>query len=84
MLSKSNQSCCNNDCNQGRDCPERKSYMSIWLIIPPALFVIMMGGMVFIGLQQDRNVVRYNCSLSEISPDFPVAVKEECRKQRKL
>jgi len=58
--------------------------MSIWLIIPPALFVIMMAGMVFIGLQQDRNVVRYNCSLSEISPDFPLAVKEECRKLKKI
>jgi len=58
--------------------------MSIWLIIPPALFVIMMAGMVFIGLQQDRNVVRYNCSLSEISPDFPLAVKEQCRKLKKI
>ena len=24
----------------------------------------------------------YNCSLSEISPDYPVKVKEECRKLR--
>jgi hypothetical protein len=26
--------------------------------------------------------VRYDCSLSEISPDFPPQVKEECRKLR--
>lgn len=24
----------------------------------------------------------YDCSISEISPDFPVEVKEECRKLR--
>jgi len=27
-------------------------------------------------------VVRYDCSLAEISPDYPVAVKEGCRKLR--
>ena len=26
--------------------------------------------------------VRYDCSISEISPDFPPKVKEECRKIR--
>jgi hypothetical protein len=26
--------------------------------------------------------VRYDCSISEISPDFPIQVKEECRKLR--
>ena len=25
--------------------------------------------------------VRYNCSVAEISPDYPVAVKEACRKR---
>jgi len=27
-------------------------------------------------------VVRYDCSISEISPDYPVQVKEACRKLR--
>jgi hypothetical protein len=27
-------------------------------------------------------VVKYDCSISEISPDYPVAVKEGCRKLR--
>jgi hypothetical protein len=27
-------------------------------------------------------VVRYDCSMAEISPDYPVAVKEGCRKLR--
>jgi hypothetical protein len=26
------------------------------------------------------SVVVYDCSLAEISPDYPVSVKEECRK----
>jgi hypothetical protein len=30
---------------------------------------------------QDRVRV-YNCDMSEISPDFPIEVKEECRKLR--
>lgn len=25
-------------------------------------------------------VVRYDCSISEINPDYPIAVKEACRK----
>ena len=28
-----------------------------------------------------HGVVVYNCSLAEISPDFPISVKEECRKR---
>ena len=27
-------------------------------------------------------VVKYDCSISEISPDYPIAVKEGCRKLR--
>ena len=26
--------------------------------------------------------VRYDCSISEISPDFPIEVREQCRKLR--
>jgi len=25
-------------------------------------------------------IVKYDCSISEISPDYPIAVKEGCRK----
>lgn len=28
------------------------------------------------------SVVVYDCSIAEISPDFPVSVKEECRKAK--
>jgi hypothetical protein len=39
-------------------------------------------GLYFIMSQPKGNVKVYDCSLAEISPDFPVAVKEECRKTR--
>jgi len=29
-----------------------------------------------------RIVVKYDCSIAEISPDYPIAVKEGCRKLR--
>lgn len=29
-----------------------------------------------------RHVVVYDCRISETSPDFPIQVKEECRKLR--
>ena len=28
------------------------------------------------------DVIKYDCSISEISPDFPLEVKEQCRKLR--
>lgn len=31
---------------------------------------------------QTGDVIVYNCNISEISPDYPLAVKEECRKLR--
>ena len=31
--------------------------------------------------KNDHVVVRYDCSIAEISPDYPVAVKEACRKR---
>lgn len=30
-----------------------------------------------------KREVRYNCELAEISPDFPLEVKEKCRELRK-
>jgi len=28
--------------------------------------------------------VKYNCDIAEISPDYPVAVKQACRKRKQL
>jgi hypothetical protein len=37
---------------------------------------------IFLSLPKKGDVIIYNCSISEISPDFPIAVREECRKLR--
>lgn len=51
------------------------------------LALVLLGSMLF-GLIYSINTllapteVAYNCSIAEISPDYPLAVKEGCRKQR--
>ena len=52
-----------------------------WLVIPPILFMIMIGSIVFVAIQADNRTIRYDCSIAEISPDFPVEVKNACRKK---
>jgi hypothetical protein len=39
-------------------------------------------GILMIGDDPRRDVKKYDCSISEISPDYPVEVKEACRKMR--
>lgn len=40
------------------------------------------GGMYWLSTMPKQNVVVYNCDLAEISPDFPVEVREQCRRVR--
>ncbi len=58
--------------------------MSKLLIISGIFAVILMGlalvSMIFEDTKATGRV--YNCSLAEISPDFPPEVKNECRKLR--
>lgn len=44
------------------------------------LFVIFIMAWSDFGTQERMKV--YNCDLSDVSPDFPIEVKEECRKLR--
>jgi len=37
---------------------------------------------IFLSLPKKSDVIRYDCSISEISPDYPIEVKEQCRKLR--
>jgi hypothetical protein len=47
--------------------------------------VSMVGLIVFGNSLVDPKAPRmYNCSVAEISPDFTNAMREECRKQRKV
>ena len=50
------------------------------------LFFILFIGAMFLGMMLGQpgseRVVRYDCSISEISPDYPIEVKQACRKLR--
>ena len=50
-----------------------------------SVLVLGVAGMVFAiwyNYTHPHVVVKYDCSISEISPDYPIAVKEGCRKLR--
>jgi hypothetical protein len=78
--------CCNNDCNQGRECPNRpvrnlpqwQDVVSIGLLIA----VLTFGYFVYMDTPRQNGYKVYDCSLAEISPDFPIEAKEACRKLR--
>jgi hypothetical protein len=38
--------------------------------------------LIFWNYTHPRIVIKYDCSISEISPDYPIEVKEGCRKLR--
>ncbi len=38
-----------------------------------------LGGLYWLSTMPKRQVVVYNCDIAEISPDFPIEVKERCR-----
>lgn len=44
--------------------------------------VVLLGSIMFLIVGPSPNGKVYNCSLAEISPDYPVEVKNECRKVR--
>ena len=48
------------------------------------IVTLTMFGLIVFGNQlfDSSRVVVYNCSISEISPDYPVQVKEQCRNLR--
>lgn len=57
----------------------KREAVKIWII-----FVLSIIGM-FIALYMGfttKSEKKYDCSIAEISPDYPIAVKEGCRKLR--
>ena len=48
-----------------------------FLAISAVVIITIMGMIMFLPKQTG---VYYNCSIAEISPDIPPAVKEQCRK----
>lgn len=51
-----------------------------WELIGAATAAFICATMLFTLPKQEGRV--YDCGLSEISPDYPIQVKEECRKAR--
>ena len=49
----------------------------LWII---AIIIVFALAVIFMPKKGD--VIRYDCSISEISPDYPIEVKEKCRKLR--
>lgn len=49
--------------------------------ISAIIIVVGLWGLV-ISLMPKHGTVRYDCSVAEISPDYPIQVKEQCRKLR--
>ena len=58
----------------------RKKLVDNVIIVVAVLAWFGMGAL-YLYLPKQREVV-YNCSISEISPDYPIEVKEGCRKLR--
>lgn len=44
--------------------------------------IVIIGSIVFLIITPAPKVKVYDCSISEISPDYPLEVKEGCRKLR--
>lgn len=55
--------------------------MSINQLLLSVVFLLLV---VFIGVSstEQHGVKRYDCGISEISPDYPTEVKEACRRIR--
>jgi hypothetical protein len=50
------------------------------LLLVGAIIIAFAFAVMFMPKKGD--VIKYDCSISEISPDFPIEVKEQCRKLR--
>lgn len=75
----SKEECCNQECNQGRNCPNSKSEtMNGVLMFIFVVFIVV--GAVFGIVNMETKKAVYDCRISEISPDVPIEVKEQCRK----
>lgn len=44
--------------------------------------VVLVFAFAIMWMPKKGDVIKYDCSISEISPDFPLEVKEKCRKLR--
>lgn len=52
--------------------------------ISVGIFAFLWAGLAlyYISMQTEHRTVTYDCRISEISPDFPIEVREACRQLR--
>ena len=58
------------------------SWMKYADVLAMLAFALSVVAFVYVYKDFKDSRVAYDCSLAEISPDFPIQVKEECRKMR--
>jgi hypothetical protein len=46
------------------------------------IVLVVIAMLIFNRYTTNTSVIVYDCNISEISPDFPIEVKEECRRLR--
>ena len=66
--------------------PSTKQSLSntVHIVALLTLVAIMWGGMFLIMKNFPQEGKEYNCNLAEISPDYPIEVKNACRKFRMI
>lgn len=76
---------CNGNCNQGRTCDCAQKLKIDWnsvgftiTFIATIVYIVVFFNYIW---TMDKNTVRYDCRLAEISVDYPAKVKEDCRKK---
>ena len=52
-------------------------------------WLLLFGGMLFwffvaVHFATSERIIRYDCSIAEISPDYPAEVVNECRRMRSV
>jgi len=57
----------------------RQNLDFIFVILASLAFI---GFVLYMAIHYPHVTVRYDCSISEISPDYPIQVKEACRQLR--
>jgi hypothetical protein len=56
----------------------KRENLDFIVVLTMGLIVFAVG--IWFNLSNPHLTVKYDCSLAEISPDYPLAVKEQCRK----
>jgi hypothetical protein len=57
--------------------PIKRSHLEVTFVC-----IVLFGSIAFLCLGPKQKSKVYDCSLSEISPDYPIEVKQQCRALR--